>query len=127
MNSQDEARHSSLITTKTFCNLPANQAIWSSDPSFSDDYAAYLLMLTAIETQKIKATAITSGFTIDKLNKETLLIADLEYIMGRIQTWASRPNINNPGIKAAATMTESQLSKLEDTLLLSKAETIKQI
>jgi len=125
MNSQDEARHSSLLETKTFCDL--KNAIWNTEPSFTSDYGLYTNKLVNIADQKQKSNAILIGFTVDKINKEGLLITDLLFIMPRIQTWASPTNNNRPDVKAAATMPESLLPRLQDTILLDKAKSIQQL
>jgi len=124
MDSLNEARHSSLLETKTFCDLPANNTIWSPDASFSGDYATFLSKLSGIDAQKLKHAAIIIGHTIDKANKEGLVIRDLLFIGPRIQTWASPANNNNPGVDAAAAFAESSLQKLKDTDLLTKAQNI---
>jgi hypothetical protein len=47
--------------------------------------------------------------------------------MPQIRTWASRPTNNKPEIKGKATMAESDISKLEDTMLHTKALEMKDI
>ncbi|MEO5572180.1 MAG: carboxypeptidase-like regulatory domain-containing protein [Bacteroidia bacterium] len=125
MNSKDEARHSSLIETKTY--VTGKNSVWSANLIFSGDFSTYNLKLDAIELNKQKSIAILLGFTIDKSNKETLLVRDLLFIMPAIQSWANQPANNRPDIKAAATIAESLLPLLEDTILLSKAKAMAQI
>jgi len=124
MDSINEARHSSLLETQTFCDQAANILIWSTDPSFTADYNTFKGKVTAIGLQLQKAAAVTIGFTIDKANKEGALITDLIFIGPRIETWASPANNNNPAVAAAAKMTESEIHDMKDTELLIKAQNI---
>jgi hypothetical protein len=120
MNSKDESRHSSLLETKTYVN--SKNTVWNANLIFSSDFDAYKLLLDDIELNKQKGIAILIGFAIDKSNKENLLISDLLFIMPAIQSWANQPANNRPDIKSAATIAESKLPLLQDTILLSTAQ-----
>jgi hypothetical protein len=125
MDSRNEARHSSLIETKTF--MVNKTSVWTGDTPITDENTAFNLILDEIASQKQRHLAILIGYTTDKSNKEQLLINDLLFIMPNIRTWASRPAINNPAVKGQATMAESDIMRLEDTILLAKAKEMLQL
>jgi hypothetical protein len=125
MNKKDEARHSSLLETKSY--IATKSAVWTGDTPFEDDNTIYNAYLDRIQQYKIKHSIILIGYTIDKSNKQQLLIKDLLFVMPHICTWASRPANNKPDIKGKATIAESTLTVLPDTMLLSRALAIKEI
>jgi hypothetical protein len=125
MDSRNEARHSSLIETKTF--MVNKSTVWTGDTPITDENTAFNLILDEIAAQKQIHLQILIGYTIDKANKEQLLVNDLLFVMPNLRTWASRPAINLPAVKGQATMAESDIMKLEDTILLAKAKEMKQL
>lgn len=125
MDSRNEARHSSLLETKSYST--SKSSVWTGYGPYEDDNTAYLAYLVQIQLHKTKHSLILVGYTIDKSNKEQLLINDLLFIMPAIRTWASRPATNRPDIKGMATMAESDIPLLEDTILHTKALEMKDI
>jgi hypothetical protein len=104
-----------------------NNAVWLGDAPITDENTAYNLILDEIEAQKQIHIQILIGYTIDKSNKEQLVINDLLFVMPNIRTWASRPAINKPDVKGKATMNESDIMLLADSMLLSKAKEMKKL
>lgn len=125
MKKVDEARHSSLLETKGY--MISHSADWTGDTPITDDNTMYNSMLDAVALNKQKHLTILIGYTIDKSNKEQLLVNDLLFVMPAIRTWASRPAINRPDIKGQATMPESAIPLLADTVLLDKAKAMKKL
>jgi len=125
MDKKSEAKHSSLLETKT-C-MTSHDSDWIADSLVTDDNTAFNLILDEIESNKIRHLEIITGFAMDKSNKEHLLLNDLLFVMPSIRTWASRPAINKPDVKQKASMAESDIAKLEDTILLSKAKEMKKL
>jgi hypothetical protein len=103
------------------------QSVWTGDTPITDEDTAFNLILDEIAAQKQKHLEILIGYTVDKSNKEQLLTNDLLFVMPNIRTWASRPATNKPEVKGKATMAESDIMKLEDTILLSKAKEMLQL
>jgi hypothetical protein len=125
MDKKNEARHSSLLETKSYST--SKNSVWLGYTPYEDDNTTYNGYLDQVQIHKTKHSQILIGFTIDKSNKEQLLVNDLLFIMPAIATWASRPAINRPDIKGMVTMAESDIPLLEDTMLHTKALAIKDI
>src|SRR5687767_2523869 len=100
MDSKNEARHSSLLETKSYST--SKSSVWSGDTPYTDDNTFYNAYLDNIQQFKTKHSQILIGYTIDKSNKEQLVVKDLLFVMPQIRTWASRPSVNRPDIKGLA-------------------------
>jgi hypothetical protein len=125
MTSKDEARHSSLLETKGF--MISTNTIWNLDNPITEENTRFNTFLTRIGVNKTKHIEILTGYTVDKFNKQQILLNDLLVILPNIRTWASRLSVNKPDVKAKASKSESDILKLADTLLLSYAQGIKEL
>jgi len=123
MQSRYEARYSSLLETKTY--MTNKNSIWTGDTPITNQNGKFNTILTEIGKQQAIHVQILIGYTIEKHEKEAAVIKDLLFVMPSIRTWAA--DNNKSGVKGAATMSESDIAKLADTLLLAKAKDMKKL
>jgi hypothetical protein len=123
MQSRYEARYSSLLETKTY--MQNKILIWTGDTPITSQNTKFSVILVDVAKQQALHVQILIGYTIEKHEKEAAVINDLLFLMPSIRTWAAENN--KSGVKGAATMAESDIAKLSDTLLLAKAKDIKKL